>query len=131
MGLGDFHRHRRFAAAFAFLGVLLYTALVPGHVLSQATAFSVADDLDAALEVRCHNGVSDTHTPANPGEPTAPQKKCPFCTGYAAFMTSLAGACDTGTLEAERTTALFAVHHDEAVQRIALRPQNRGPPLEL
>ena len=137
MGLGDFHRQRRFAAAFAFVGVLLYTALVPGHVLSQATAFSVtddllvADDLGAALEMRCHNGVTKTHAPSTPDDPTAPQKKCPFCMGYAAFMTSLAGACDAGTLEAERTTALFSVFHEEALQRVGLEPQNRGPPLEL
>jgi hypothetical protein len=57
MGLGDFHRYRHFVSALALVGVLLYTALIPGHGISQATAFLLADELDAALELSCHEGM--------------------------------------------------------------------------
>ena len=85
----------------------------------------------AAIEMLCHEGVVEMRGPSTPGEPSAPQKKCPFCKGYAPFMTALAGACDAGTLEADRTTSHFAVMNDGIVMRVAMRPQNRGPPLEL
>lgn len=130
MGLGDFHRHRHLASAFAFVGILLYTAFVPGHVISQATASLVADKLGAALEMSCHEGLEGQRSSV-PGEPSVPQNKCPFCKGYAAFMTALAGVCDPGTLDAKRSTAHFTLLDDGRVQRVTERPHNRGPPLEL
>lgn len=129
MELGDFHRYRRLASAFALLGVLLYTALVPGHVISQATAFLLADEFGTALEMSCHEGMEVGSSA--PGEPSVPQKKCPFCKGYAPFMTALAGMSDAGTIDAERTTLQFVVADDQAVQRMSRHPHNRGPPLEL
>lgn len=131
MGLGDFHRYRRLVAAFALASGLLYTGLIPGHVISQATAFFLPDDFGAAVEMPCHEGMADTRDSSAPGEPSAPPKKCPFCKGYAAFMTALAGACDAGTLDAERAALRFAVFEDGQVHRVAGRTHNRGPPLEL
>ena len=130
MGLGDFHRYRHLASAWALLGVLLYTALVPGHLISQATAALVTDELGASLEMSCHEGMEMGGSSA-PGEPTAPQKKCPFCKGYAPFMTALAGICDAGVLDTDQATTHFAVIDDGTVTRVAMRPHNRGPPLEL
>ena len=37
MGLGALRRHRHLPAAAALLSVLLYTALVASHIVSQAT----------------------------------------------------------------------------------------------
>ncbi len=132
MGLGDFHRHRSLAGAFALVGVFLFTALIPGHVVSQATALALAGEPGAvALDMPCHSGPAGSHDPAAPSEPSTPQKKCPFCKGYAAFMTALAGACDAGVLDAERATPRFAVADLGHVGGAPGRPHNRGPPLEL
>lgn len=131
MGLGEFHRHRLFASVFALVGVLLYTALVPGHVISQAMTLFVADELGAPLEMSCHAGLDVGQRSSTPGEPSVPQKKCPFCKGYAPFMTALAGVCNAGALDAEQATAQFALLDDGQVQRVAGRPHNRGPPVEL
>lgn len=128
MGLGDFHRHRRLASAFAFVGVLLYAALIPGHMVSQATA---TIGIPAAFDIDCHSGVEPAQKPGAPSEPYSPYKNCPFCTGYAAFMTALAGECDTAVLDAERIYPVFAAFNDGLAKRSILRPHNRGPPLEL
>lgn len=134
MGLGDFHRHRQWASAFALVGILLYTALIPGHVVSQATARALTGEPGAAaLEMPCHSGagVAHSHDPGAPAEPSTPQKKCPFCKGYAAFMTALAGACDAGALDAERATLRFTAADSGRLEHTTWRPNNRGPPLEL
>jgi hypothetical protein len=132
-GVGDFHRHRRLAGAIALVGALLYTALVPGHVVSQATTRALAAEDGshaAAFEPVCHSGVAGKHAPA-PGEPSAPHKKCPFCSGYAAFMTALAGDCFAGALDAERASPNFTVFDEGIVETASARPNNRGSPLEL
>ena len=41
MGLRALHRHRHMPAAAALIGVLLYTALVASHVVSQATSLAL------------------------------------------------------------------------------------------
>ena len=130
MGLGDFHRHRRLASVLALAGVLLYTALIPGHVISQATALVAAGELEIVFELSCHSGVAETRDPSAPSEPSIPEKKCPFCKGYAAFMTALAGACDAGILDAERASPTFASLDQGVAEQAARRPHNRGPPFE-
>ncbi len=130
MGLGDCHNHRRFAGILALAGVLLYTALIPGHVISQATALLPKSELEIAFEMSCHNGMAETVDPSAPGEPTIPEKKCPFCKGHAAFMTALAGACDTGILDAERPSPNFVSLNDGVAAQAIRSPHNRGPPFE-
>ncbi len=124
MELGDFHKYRRLASLFALVGVLLYTALVPGHVISQATAHAQKGEFDLVVEMACHNGPVDTRDTA----PSTPDKTCPFCKGYAAFMTALPGACDTGILDAERPQPKFTLLNEGVAEQAAHRPQNRGPP---
>ena len=131
MGLGDFHKHRRLAGVLALAGVLLYTALIPGHVISQATALLAAGELDVAFEMSCHSGLAEMRDPSAPGEPSVPEKKCPFCKGYAAFMTSLAGACGAGILDAEHASPNFASLNLDVAEQTVLRPHNRGPPTNL
>jgi len=130
MGLGDFHKQRRSASVIALAGVLLYTALVPGHVISQATALVAAGELEVVLEMSCHSGVAETRDPSAPSEPSVPEKKCPFCKGYAAFMTALAGACAAGILDAERASPNFASLDEGVAEQSVRRPHNRGPPFE-
>jgi len=134
--MGDFHRHRRLASAFALVGILLYTALIPGHVVSQATAraFAGADGqagVETAFEPICHHSIARTQSPSKPGEPAAPHKKCPFCSGYASFVTADAAAFSAVILDAERASPSLVVFDEGLVEREATHPNNRGPPFEL
>lgn len=131
MGTGALHRYRRLAALVALAGVALYTALVPGHVVSQSTA-AITDAgtfIQASATPDCHGELAND--PAAPDGPTAPKKKCPFCKGSAAFQVALMAAPDAGILDA----ALYqpvAIAADRSVAHTVLRlPQNRGPPIEL
>ena len=129
MGLGDFHRHsRRLAGALALVGVLLYTALVPGHVVSQAAALAHGGEPGLSAEIMCHAGIGVPHDPSAPDKPS---KQCPFCKGYASFMTSLAGIGDADVLNAERALPSLIVYDEGRAEYAALRPQNRGPPITL
>jgi hypothetical protein len=122
----------RFAAVAALCGIAAYSALIPGHVVSQATLSMLGGaQAEPALEPICHGGVATTRDSSAPSGPTAPQKKCPFCTGYAAFMTAIAGNCDAGVLDADLASPTFAVLDDGFVEGFVGRPQNRGPPLDL
>lgn len=112
----------------ALLGVLLFTALVPGHVVSQAMALAFSGDAESAAEMPCHN---DTAMPAatdDPNAPDTPQKKCPFCKGYASFMNALDGSAHAGTIDNERVRIVSWMMEGDAAGRIAKRIKNRGPP---
>ena len=99
MGLRALHRHCRMpATAAALLSVLLYTALVASHVVSQATPLVLigaqVDDAQgvAAGDPGCHEllhsagNANDSHR----GLPASPAKKCPFCAGYAGLHVTVA-----------------------------------------
>lgn len=137
MGLGDFHKHRRLASAFALVGVLLYTALIPGHVLSEATAAILAGGdgadvlLDAAFKPICHSDVAGSRDPSKPNAPADPHKKCPFCSGYASFVTAIVGDCDASAIDAEVFVPKPAVFDAQFAESDLKQPNNRGPPLEL
>ena len=102
MGLSALHRHCRLpATAAALLSVLLYTALVASHVVSQATprvligaqgatAQAVLRAMLAATS-RCTSAANAND--ANRGLPASPAKKCPFCAGYAALHLTVVGTC--------------------------------------
>jgi hypothetical protein len=126
--LTDFHRARGFAAAFALLGVVLFTALVPGHLVSQATAFALDAESGSAAEMPCHEGMAMPATTPKPDRSDTPQEKCPFCKGYAAFMSVLAIAPDAGVIAAERVRIASRMISEGAVEHIAKQTNNRGPP---
>jgi len=62
----------------ALLGVLLLTALVPGHVVSQATALTFGGDAESAAEMPCHDDTAMPDATGDPNAPDAPQKNAPF-----------------------------------------------------
>jgi len=112
----------------ALLGVLLLTALVPGHVVSQATALTFGGDAESAAEMPCHDDTAMPDATGDPNAPDTPQKKCPFCKGYASFMNALAGSANAGTIDNERVRIASWTMEDGAVEHIAKRTKNRGPP---
>src|SRR4026209_1491275 len=70
---------RRVGGVLALCGVLLYAALVPGHIVSQTLQQLVQTEL-GGVEIDCHE---ESGTQSN--LPAKPKKSCPFCTGFAAF----------------------------------------------
>lgn len=140
MGNGGFHRLHAFVSALAFIGMMCYAALVPGHVVSQATmavASITGDNLAPVAEMSCHGdpaAISSAAIPAetpDPGTPVSPKKKCPFCTGIASFHTALTVAAIDSFLDAQTVRALSTPLQEEQITKIARLPQNRGPPAVL
>jgi hypothetical protein len=98
MGLRALRRHRHLPAAAALLGVLLYTALVTSHIVSQATHGAVPGAPGAAVRSvaigdHCHDSLPASGKANGPsrGLPGSPPTKCPFCTGYAVLLIGTAG----------------------------------------
>jgi hypothetical protein len=97
MSLRALRKHRYVPAAVALMSVMLYTALITSHIVSQAThQFLPAPEADThnviAGELGCHDALPSAGKKGEPsrGHPTAPPTKCPFCTGYAGLHISLA-----------------------------------------
>jgi hypothetical protein len=98
MSLGALRRHRHLPAAAALMSVLLYTALVTSHIVSQATHRALpAQDADIQTVVvgdpGCHDSPSSAGNVDYPrrGHPVSPPGKCPFCAGYAALHITVVG----------------------------------------
>lgn len=150
MGLGDLHRTNRLARAFtrnwafslaralALTGMVLFTALVPGHLVSQAAAFAghelighglVGKDVPGpVVAMPCHDQTAMPGAAPDPDNPETPQEECPFCKGYATFMSALAGAPDAGILDADRAHAEPLAAGTDTIEQIATLTNNRGPP---
>jgi hypothetical protein len=100
MGLRALQRHRHLPAAAALIGVLLYTALVASHVVSQATSLALPGAPGAVAQSittgdpGCHETQPSVAKPNNSNQdlPASPGKKCPFCAGYAALHLGVAGS---------------------------------------
>jgi hypothetical protein len=128
MRLGDLHKPvRRVAAIAALAGIMLYSMLVPGHIVSQAMLAT------GGGEPICHEDTADAGHPGRSpaSEDPKPDKKCPFCKGYATFLTAFSGGAGGGILDAPRAAPLAASLDCGIAYVIALTPQSRGPPIEL
>jgi hypothetical protein len=100
MGLRALHRHCRMpATAAALLSVLLYTALVASHIVSQATSLAspsapgaVAQSV-ATGDPNCHESLPSAGKANDSSRdlPAPPGKRCPSCAGYAALHLSVVG----------------------------------------
>jgi hypothetical protein len=80
------------------MSVLLYTALVTSHIVSQATHRALpAQGADIQTVVvgdpGCHDSPSSGGNVDYPrrGQPVSPPRKCPFCAGYAALHITVVG----------------------------------------
>jgi len=97
MSLRALRRHRHLPAATALVSVLLYTALVTSHIVSQATHRALlAQDADTQTVVDgdpgCHEPpISAGNVDPSRGHPVSPPSKCPFCAGYAALQITVGG----------------------------------------
>jgi hypothetical protein len=87
------------ATGAALIGVLLYTALVASHIVSQATSLASPGAPGAVAqsvvtgEPNCHESLpaAGKANDSNRSLPASPAKKCPFCAGYAALHISVVG----------------------------------------
>jgi hypothetical protein len=128
---GAIRKRRHIATMLATLGMLLYAALVPGHVVSSSGMAHAVDGAEASPD--CHIALNRTGqtNPASPTNPAAPKKHCPFCSGYAAFQAAMAGETAAVVLDRDPASPDPVVLDDGFVEVEARRPQNRGPPIEL
>ena len=133
MVLGDLHRHRPVPAAAALVGVLLYTALVTYHTVSQVRLQLGDAKVEDAPESGCHESSAQSNTPktSDPGAPASPQRKCPFCSGYAILHIAFVGSAPGYILLVETVVPLLHSFDQDFMGRPARTPQNRGPPFQL
>jgi hypothetical protein len=97
MGLRALRKHRRVPMAVALISVLLYAALATSHIVSQATHRELPAPGAAPQDViagnpGCHDAPPSAAKDSDPksGDPAPQPRKCPFCTGYAAFHNTVA-----------------------------------------
>jgi hypothetical protein len=116
---------RRVGGVLALCGVLLYAALVPGHIVSQTLQQLVQTEL-GGVEIDCHE---ESGTQSN--LPAKPKKSCPFCTGFAAFqLATLGSALDPAPPQAIACDRL-APESQSAPSREAPTANSRAPPPSL
>lgn len=138
MGLRALRKHCRLPTAFALIGVLLYTALVASHVVSQATppvlmgAQGAHAQAVATGNPDCHDLIpaAGKSNGADRNLPTPPSKKCPFCAGYAAFNVSLVGASTAVPHPEVASQRLRGLRSAQLIRPANLTsPRSRAPPL--
>ncbi len=112
--------YRRFAAAFALLGLAFYALLIPWHLTSQFSAKLFEAEFGTLASTMCGDG---------PVDPSAPSSGCPICKGLAAFQLALEPAPAAVVLP--RTAELPQLQRlREHVAGASLPiPRSRGPPL--
>lgn len=124
MGWGIPRFWRRATAAFALCGVLAYSGLFPGHIVSQLVTELGEHGFGYAAMAGCHEG-----GPSKPQPTNGAKKHCPFCTGYASFQVA-AFDSDTILLPPQIVGGdVLAVEDDMALRKSTITPQSRGPPL--
>jgi len=122
---------RSVAAVSALWGVALYSVLIPGHIVSQATSAVAAGSgaagrIVSSAPVSCHTS-AQKQSPA-PGAPTNPEKKCPFCSGYASFVVASVVHANITVIAVERASPALFSFEAVVVRGVLRAPQNRGPP---
>lgn len=130
--MGYLARYRGIAGACALVSVLFYAALIPVHIVSEASTVLLGAKFADALTVICHSGRAFASDHAlgdrSPATPRKPQKRCPFCQGYAAFQFAIAPANMIGFIR----VAIHAPESELASDGLASAswraPQSRGPP---
>jgi hypothetical protein len=125
MGGGTKGFCRRLGARLALCGILFYTALIPGHVVSQLVSALITAELGDATDIICRFGGETRGKPDAPGQA---KKHCPFCTGAAAFQVAALGAIPAVVLPRTLRGEALAIEDEGTLRRNVLTPQSRGPP---
>jgi hypothetical protein len=116
---------RRATAALALCGLLAYSGLFPGHIVSQlVTGFG-----EHGVVVGAIDGCHDEGGTAKPQPTNGAKKHCPFCTGYASFQFAAVGSHTTVLPPQVLGGDVLAIEDDMALSKSAFDPQSRGPPL--
>ena len=124
MGWGIPGFWRRATAALALCGLLAYSGLFPGHIVSQL----VTDLGEHGFVVGAIAGCHDEGGTTKPQPTNGAKKHCPFCTGYASFQFAAAG-WHTFVLPPQAVGGdVLAIEDDMALRKSVITPQNRGPP---
>lgn len=125
MGWGIPRIWRRATAALALCGLLAYSGLFPGHIVSQL----VTGLGEHGFAVGAMDGCHDEDGTTKPQPTNGAKKHCPFCTGYASFQFAAVGS-QTIVLPPKTVGAdVLAIEDDMALAKSAIIPQSRGPPL--
>lgn len=113
---------RRVAGAFGLLGVLVYSSLIPGHLVSQTLTVLVQAELGVVVPI-CHRGGA-----GSPAGKTTKDQSCPFCHGYASFMAAVPSIAVALLVPPRVAERVAPVQDNFRVRRATLTPQSRGPP---
>ncbi len=128
MSLGALHRSRRIVGACALIGILFYTALIPVHTVSEATTALLGGKFANAHTVICHSDSSSASGHASKNQPAVPQKRCPFCQGFAAFQLAIATANPLSIVRVAVRAPAPHLNNDGLANTSLPAPQSRGPP---
>jgi hypothetical protein len=130
--MGYLARYRGIAGACALVSVLFYAALIPVHIVSEASTVLLGAKFADALTVICHSGrvsaAGQALADRSPGAPAKPQERCPFCQGYAAFQLAIAPANMIGIVRVAVRAPTPPLSNEELASARLLAPQSRGPP---
>lgn len=116
---------KKWAAAFALLGIAFYSLLLPWHLTSQFAASLFQAEFGSLAGVMCSGTSSTADNPATPGAPTT---NCPICKGLASFHLAVEPATIAALSPPEIGEAFFASLRDDAAGAPLLTPRSRGPP---
>jgi hypothetical protein len=109
----------------ALCGVLAYSGLFPGHIVSQLVTDLAEHGFGVAAMAGCH----DEGAPAKPQPTNGAKKHCPFCTCYASFQLAAVGSHAIRLPPRNAGGDVLAIEDDMALRKSAIAPQSRGPPL--
>lgn len=124
MGRGVPRFLRRATAALALCGVLAYSGLFPGHIVSQLVTDLGEHGFSVAAKLDCH----DEGGPANQQPSNGAKKHCPFCSGDASFQVAAIGSPTLVIPPQVVVGDVLAIEDDMALHKSAVPPQSRGPP---
>jgi hypothetical protein len=131
MSLLGLRRYRTSAGAAALIGVFFYAALIPLHTVSQALSALAGEAAPGISLPSCHEGATATRQDQResyPDAPAKPQKRCPFCQGYAAFQLAIAAGSTEYFLLSPIAAPALRVSEEGIAGQSLPRPQSRGPP---
>lgn len=117
---------RRIAGALGLLGILVYSGLIPGHLISQLRADLVQAELGDALTVICHSGVPGSALPDRQDDKS--QTNCPFCKSFASFQFATANTVATVLKRPAIRNVVPPAETAIARSRAGITPLSRGPP---